>query len=145
MIWGKYISVALASMLKFVGGPLAGFALGLSWWQTALATLCGMMASVLIFVWVGPAIRIVVDKFRKQKPKKFSKTSRLAVKIWRRFGIHGIALLTPILFTPIGGTLLAVSFRVARATILWWMLVYGAMWAFVQAFLLYQIPRSWFL
>jgi len=40
----KYISVILASTIKFIGGPLAGLALQLSWYETASCTIIGMIA-----------------------------------------------------------------------------------------------------
>ena len=49
MPWAKYISVVLASMVKFVAGPITGMALGLQWYETALGTVVGMMLSVVIF------------------------------------------------------------------------------------------------
>ena len=56
---------------------------------------------------------------RLQK-KQFSKTVRFTIKIWKRFGILGVAILTPLILSPIGGALVAVSFRVeTKKTILY--------------------------
>jgi uncharacterized membrane protein len=137
--WTKYLSVALASTLKFVGGPITGFAFGLSWLETAAATLAGMMLSVTVAVFVGEALKNFISKFRKTKPKLFSRTNRLAVRTYKRFGIHGIALLTPILFTPIGGTLIAVSFKIPRIKTIFWMFIYGTFWAVLQSYVLYLL------
>ncbi len=125
MPWAKYISVILASMLKFVAGPLAGIALSLNWWETAICTVVGMMLSVVIFVFLGTAIQQLMSRYRKEKPKLFSKRTRLAVRVWKKSGMTGIAILTPLLFTPIGGTLIAVSFKVPRLTIIFQMLLWG--------------------
>ena len=141
MPWLKYISVALASTIKFFGGPLAGAALGLTWAETAICSLVGMMTSVLASVFLGQVFQQLMAKHRTKKPKLFSKRTRWAVKIWQRFGLHGIALLTPPLFTPIGGTLLAVSLKVPRAKILLFMLFYGVLWALVVTLAAYEIKR----
>jgi uncharacterized membrane protein len=125
MPWAKYISVVLASMLKFVAGPLAGIALSLSWWETAICTVVGMMLSVVIFVFLGTAIQQLMSRYRTKKSRLFSKRTRLAVKVWKKSGMTGIAILTPLLFTPIGGTLIAVSFKVPRLTIILQMLLWG--------------------
>ncbi|WP_428658101.1 hypothetical protein [Runella sp.] len=138
MPWGEYISVVLASMLKFVAGPLAGLALSLPWWETAICTVVGMMLSVVIFVFLGSAIQQLINRYRKKKPRLFSKRTRMAVRVWKRSGMTGIALLTPLLFTPIGGTLIAVSFKVPRTTIILQMLLWGVIWGVILTFALYQ-------
>ncbi len=138
MPWGKYISVILASMLKFFAGPLAGLALSLQWWEAAICTVLGMMLSVVIFVYLGSAIQQLIDRYRKKKPRLFSKRTRMAVRVWKRSGMTGIALLTPLLFTPIGGTLIAVSFKVPRTTIILQMLLWGVIWGVILTFALYQ-------
>lgn len=140
MEYAKYISVMLASMLKFVGGPLAGLALQLTWIETAICTLVGMMVSVLLVVFAHSALDRLRLRYRKAPPKLFSKRTRFAVKVWRRAGITGIALLTPLLLTPIGGTALAVSFRVAPVRIIIAMLLSGAFWGLVFTMLIYQLP-----
>lgn len=138
MPWAKYISVVLASMLKFVAGPLAGIALSLTWWETAICTVVGMMLSVVIFVFLGTAIQQLISRYRKKKPRLFSKRTRLAVKVWKKSGMTGIAILTPLLFTPIGGTLIAVSFKVPRLTIILQMLLWGVVLGVIITFAVYQ-------
>ena len=138
MPWAKYISVVLASMVKFVAGPLAGLALSLTWWETALCTVVGMMLSVTIFMFLGSAIQQLIGRYRKNKSRLFSKRTRMAVRVWKRSGMTGIAILTPLLFTPIGGTLIAVSFKVPRLTILAQMLLWGIIWGVIMSFGLYR-------
>lgn len=141
MLFARYISVILASMLKFVGGPLTGLALELTWLETAICTTIGMMLSVVAITYAGAVLQALLNRYRPQKPKRFTKRTRLAVRIWKRFGMAGIAFLTPLLLTPIGGTVLAVSFRVSRGQLLLYMLVSAALWAIVQTLALYQLPR----
>lgn len=143
MPWAKYISVALASMIKFVAGPVTGVALGLEWWETALFTVVGMMLSVVIFLFLGTAIQHLISRYRQQKPRLFSKRTRLAVKVWKKSGMTGIAILTPLLFTPIGGTLIAVSFKVPRFTIIAQMLLWGVILGVIITLVVYEF-RSFF-
>ena len=140
MSYGKYISVALASTLKFVGGPLAGLALNLNWYETAICSATGMMASVLLVLFAGTALAQVAQRYRKAKPKLFTRRTRLAVKIWQRSGLAGIALLTPILLTPIGGTVLAISFHVPVGRIVVAMLLSSLFWGVVLSWGLFQLP-----
>lgn len=136
----KYLPVYFSSMVKFFGGPIAGALLGLRWWETMGLSVAGMMTSVLLFTFLGPQIQKLVGSFRKTKPKLFSSSTRRAVRIWGRFGMGGIALLTPPIFMPIGGTLLAVSFKVPRGTLLLWMLGSAIIWGTILTLGLYQIP-----
>jgi hypothetical protein len=137
---GKLISIIIASTIKFIGGPLTGAALGVPWVQTALGTALGMMLSVFVVTFAGNAIQAVIDRYRSRKPRRFTTRSRRAVRIWKRFGMAGIAFLTPLILTPIGGTAIAVSFRVGRLRLLSHMLVSAVFWAVLQTLLLYQIP-----
>jgi uncharacterized membrane protein len=140
MVYARYLPVILASTLKFLGGPLTGLALGLHWLETAVCSALGMMISVLVVTYAGAAIRTAMVRFRPQKPKLFTKRTRLAVRIWKRFGMAGIAFLTPLILTPIGGTVLAVSFGVHRGRLLLYMLLSGIGWAVAQTLVLYQLP-----
>lgn len=138
-IFLKYISVALASTLKFFGGPITGVILNLTWIETAVCSIAGMMFSVLIVTFVGKGIQSLLKKHRKGTPKRFSKTNRMAVRIWKKFGIIGIAALTPPLFTPIFGTALAVAFRVPRTSIFLWMTLSAIGWGFFISYIAHKM------
>jgi len=140
MQFAKYISVIIASTVKFVAGPFSGAALGLTWFETAVCTALGMMISVIIISYAGAALQALLHRFRPRPTKRFTKRTRMAVRIWNRFGLAGIAFLTPLILTPIGGSVLAVSFGVNRGKILFYMLVSAVLWAIVQTLALYQIP-----
>ena len=61
----KYLSVALASTLKFFGGPIAGVVLKLTWIETAICSAIGMMFSVFVLTFVGGAIQDFIKKRRE--------------------------------------------------------------------------------
>lgn len=140
MPFAKYVSVVVASTIKFVGGPLSGAAMGLTWVETAVCTTLGMMLSVVVITYAGAALQALLHRYRPRQVKRFTKRTRLAVRIWHRFGLAGIAFLTPLILTPIGGTILAVSFGVKRGHLLLYMLISGVFWAVAQTLALYQIP-----
>jgi hypothetical protein len=144
-IW-KYFSVAVASAVKFVGGPVTGVALGLHWFETAVCTLAGMMFSVLVVTYLGTAIQLLLRRWRKGTARRFTRRTRRAIRIKQRFGMRGIAFLTPLLFTPIGGTAIAVAFRIPRPHIFFWMLVSGTFWGIVFSYLAYRLKflEGWF-
>jgi len=135
----KYLSVALASTLKFFGGPIAGVVLKLTWIETAICSAIGMMFSVFVLTYVGGAIQGFIKKRRKTPPKKFSRTNRIAVNIWKRFGIIGIAFLTPPLFTPLFGPILAVAFKVPRPSIFLWMSASAIVWGLAISYIAHKM------
>jgi len=140
MQFAKYLSVILASTIKFFGGPLTGVALGLTWIETALCTITGMMVTVMLVTYAGAAIQSAIQRYRSAPPKRFTRRTRMAVRIYKKTGLAGIAFLTPLILTPVIGTALAVSFRLERYQIILYMLISAVFWAVVQTGLLYQIP-----
>ncbi len=117
-------------MLKFIAGPLGGYAAGFSLITTILVTILGMMLSVVLFTFFGTFLRErIFSRFFKKKNKKFTKRNRKFVAIWKKYGVIGTAFLTPILLTPIGGTLLLTSFRTPKSLIMTYMLVSAVVWS----------------
>lgn len=142
MSFAKYSTVLFASMLKFLGGPLTGLALKLSWYETVICTILGMMLTVFLVIFLRVAVlrTLKMMGFGQDKPRKrFTKTSRLAIKIRRRFGLVGIAFLTPLLFSPAGGTILALAFRYSRNEILLNMFFSAVGWGVAQTLFFYYL------
>jgi len=131
MQWAKYTSVILASMLKFVAGPITGVGLGLHWVETFVLTVMGMMASVIIFTFLGQTLKRTLLKRFYQKRRLFTVRNRRLVRIWRQYGMTGVAFLTPLLLTPIGGTMVAASFGESKPKVFLYMLISAVFWSFV--------------
>jgi hypothetical protein len=136
--------VLLPSMLKFIFGPFAGKAAGLHFLTTAFATALGMMISVFAFTYFGEFIRtrILRKLVRKKKDVPPLKNKSFVA----RFGLAGIAFFTPILLTPIGGTLLAVSFTRQKEKIILFMSISALAWSFIikaAVYLGYNAIMKW--
>ncbi|MEB2774970.1 hypothetical protein SYJ56_06615 [Algoriphagus sp. D3-2-R+10] len=117
---------------KFLAGPILGSAAGYSVLQNVLVTIAGMMTSVIIFTLIGSKIKSLFTRKFPSKPKLvFSKKNRRLVQLWKKYGEIGIAFFTPLLFTPIGGTLIMVSFGVKKRHIYFHMLWSACLWAVV--------------
>ncbi|MFD1186062.1 hypothetical protein [Pontibacter rugosus] len=129
-------------MVKFFGGPVTGVSLGLTYTETALLTVAGMMTSVVIFSIVGRAASKWLSARRRAKQKPmFSKKSRRIVQIWCRFGITGVAFLTPILLTPIFGTIVASLFGAPRKHILIHMLWSSIFWSAILNLMVFEFGQ----
>lgn len=135
----KAIPVYFASMLKFILGPVGGYTAGLNLLTTILSTVFGMMTIVFVFTYSGNWFREkVLSRFVKKKNKgKFSGSSKRFVTIWKKYGLPGVALLTPLFLTPIGGTLLAISSGSPKDKIIFYMFLSAAFWAVIFSMAIY--------
>ena len=132
---GKYFSVYLISMVKFFGGPVVGISSGLSFMETMVLTIAGMMTSVVIFSLIGRAFSKWYSKRQQKKAGSvFNTKNRRIVKVWQKFGVTGIAFLTPILLTPIVGTVVAALFGASRKRIIVHMLWSAVFWGAALTF-----------
>lgn len=133
----KLATIYFSCMLKFIFGPLGGYAAGLPLITTILVTVAGMMTVVLLFTFFGNWIRVKVIPIFFKKRNRFSQSNRRFVTIWKRYGLIGVAALTPIFLTPIGGTLLAVSSGSPKEKIIIYMFISASIWSVIFTCALY--------
>ena len=125
----KSIPVFLSSTLKFILGPTLGYGAKLHPLTTIIVTIGGMMASVVAFTYFGEWLRTkVLHRFFRNR-KKFTPRNRKFVRLWKKYGLTGVAVLTPLILTPIGGTILAVSSGSPKEKIIFFMLISAVVWA----------------
>ncbi|WP_017732789.1 hypothetical protein [Nafulsella turpanensis] len=135
----KYLTVYLSSMLKFVAGPLTGIAAGLSYGETALFTMCGMMTVVLLFTFTGKPLRDFMKRTIWKNKRRFTRRNRQFVFIWRRWGLKGVCFLTPLILTPIGGAILANLFGGPKKQIITYMLISSTFWSCVISGVIFSV------
>ena len=131
----KYISIYLLSMVKFIAGPTMGPASGLSWVETVLITVAGMMTSVIIFT--SKRFKDNIPAIFKRKRKRFTKKNRRFVGIWKKYGLFGVSFLTPIIFTPIGGSILVSYLGGGRRKVIYYMLFSAVFWSLIFSTVFY--------
>lgn len=135
----KIIPIFFLTMLKVFFGPTLGYATGLHIITTILVTIGGMMASVTLFTFFGTWLREkILIRFQKKNQKKFTPSKRKLVSLWKKYGLVGVAVLTPLLLTPIGGTIVAVSFGSPKQKILLYMFVSATIFAIAMSFAIYE-------
>jgi hypothetical protein len=138
----KIVTVYLSSMLKFIFGPVGGYAAGFPLILTIVVTIAGMMTVVLLLTYFSNWFKTkVIARFFKKR-NKFSARNRKFVTIWKRYGLIGVAALTPIFLTPIGGTVLAVSSGSPKEKIILYMLISASFWAVVFSSGLYFFGKE---
>jgi hypothetical protein len=126
-----FVGIVFLTMFKFIAGPLLGHAAGYSIWGIILVTVTGMMCSAFVFTMIGSQFKKVLALRPKKKKKIFSKKNRSIVRYWSKYGEVGIAFLTPILLTPVGGTLVLVSFGTKKRKIYFHLFWSGLLWSTV--------------
>lgn len=140
----RFLSVGALSMFKFFFGPFLGAKEGLGFTSTYITCVIGMNLSVLIFSFFGEYIkRFFIATFYRNKKKVFTPGNRRLVTIWQKYGLWGVAILTPPLLTPPVGTLLASGFGEPRQRIVLFMLVSSLVWGLIVcyiAFVLKEVP-----
>ncbi|UZD20956.1 hypothetical protein PBT90_15370 [Algoriphagus halophytocola] len=131
---------------KFIAGPVLGSAAGYTVVESALVTIAGTMSSVMIFTLIGTQIRAFIQRnFRPKSKPIFTKKNRNIVHLWKKYGEMGIALFTPLFLTPIGGTLIMVSFGVKKRRIYTHMLWSSCLWAFILSSSIDQLMHISFI
>ena len=138
----KIISVYFSSMLKFILGPIGGYAAGLNLITTILTTIAGMMTMVFLFTYFGNWLQknVLAKLFRKRN--KFSVKNKKFVTIWKKYGLVGVAVLTPVILTPIGGTVLAVSSGSPKEKIMLYMFISAVAWSIILSSTIYFFGKQ---
>ena len=137
----RAIPVYFSSMLKFIFGPLGGYAARLNLVTTILTTVAGMKTVVFLFTFFGEWMREKVFRrkvFSRFKRKKvYLERAQKLERLWKRYGLLVVDLLTPIILTPIGGTVLAVSSGSPKDKIIFYMFVSASFWSVVFSMAIY--------
>jgi hypothetical protein len=83
-----------------------------------ISSVLGGITGILIFTYLGSHIRIwLIKTFPNQLNKRFSRSSRLLVKVRQHAGINGIAFLTPIFLSIPVGVMLALDLTTHKTKI----------------------------
>lgn len=138
----KAIPVVLASAIKFIFGPIQGYALKLHPFTTVISTVLGMMISVVVFTYFGEWLKKRFFKNYFNPPKNPSNFRRKFLIMLRKYGLGGIAFFTPLILTPIGGTLLALGLNKPKSKILLFMLISGIAWGVIFTAAIYAFGKA---
>jgi membrane protein YqaA with SNARE-associated domain len=120
----QILGLFLLSSTKFLFAPATIILSGYNFWQTILISTTGGWFGVYVFYFFGKLIMDYIFRkyFNKTEPKqvkkKFSKTNKMIVKTKTKYGIYGLAIITPVVISiPIGAIIAAKYYRKNKATI----------------------------
>jgi len=141
----KILSVFLTCSFAFkIGFPTTFFVLNHDFLSVMLVSCGGGIAGNIFFTNLSAAILKGIHNFRVKrglihKKKAFTKFNRRVITVKQKFGLAGIAFITPILLsTPVGAFLAERFFRdkkkiilyLSAATILWGFIMYSVLMFF---------------
>ena len=129
-----YLGIYLLACLKSIFPPLLGPAAGMSPLEIILITMAGLMTIVVLFSFLGEKIKKNILPIFIKKKGNFSPQSRRMVRIWTKYGIIGTCFLTPIVLSPIGGSLLVSTVGAPRKQVFFYMFVFGLFWSILWTF-----------
>ena len=113
----EYLLVMGLSSSKVLLGVASAVGFDMDFSEIFLTVAVGGVLGIALYATLGKEVRDWVLRRRRAKGVAIKqltasriKRLRLLIKIWRRFGIVGIAFLTPPLLTPPVGTAIALAF-----------------------------------
>ncbi len=131
----KIFSVIGLSSVRhtFFGVPLAA-SYGYSLLEVVLYSATGGIAGMVIFMLLAHSLKSWYKQlFPKKAKRKFTKMNRFIVRVRQRFGLIGIALITPpILSIPVG-TVIATSIYKNKPKVFFTLLVSIIFWSLLSA------------
>lgn len=137
----EILGIFLLSSIKFgiAGVPAAVFA-KFSLFKTLTVTISGGVAGTIFFTYLSEWVILGIAKLRARlfgppKPKrKFTRMNRLIVTVKRKFGLIGLAIITPSLLSIPLGVFLAVRYYPNKQKIILYMCISIVCWAVVLYF-----------
>lgn len=153
-IW-KFISAALACTISLskIGIPAVIAIYKYNFIMALLSSCTGAIFGTVVFTYLFAGILKWWDKlkdrwFASKHPKKiFTKSNRRIIRIKHRFGLTGIAILTPIFLSIPIGAFLAERFYKDKKKVIIYLSISAIFWCIALYFIFlffYDTFKSWF-
>ena len=119
----KLLSTAAAGALDVWVGIITGVALGLSPFLSGVVSIASAVVGVTLVVAAGERLQ-----GRIYRSRKLAKRRERIERVWKRYGIPGVALQAPLLTGPLLATVLALGLGAPPRPLLGWMLASIVLW-----------------
>lgn len=119
----KLLSTAAAGALDVWVGIVTGVALGLSPALSGAVSIASAVVGVTLVVVAGERLR-----GRIYRSRRLAKRRERIERVWKRYGIPGVALQAPLLTGPLLATVLALGLGAPPRPLLLWMLASVVFW-----------------
>ncbi|MEM9325629.1 MAG: hypothetical protein AAGA85_08235 [Bacteroidota bacterium] len=126
----QYLTIYALSTLKFIFGPALGLTYGLSIPETIFFNTLGMVTPAYLLRIFGDRMRQLYRRWFIRKDQRiFTKRNRTFVRVWRRWGLPGVAFLVPLILMPIPGAIIANTFSTDTRPYIRWLWLFGALYS----------------
>ena len=119
----KLLSTAALGALDVWVGIFAGVALGLSPILSGVVSIASALVGVTLVVVAGERLQHLIYRSRR-----LAKRRERVERVWKRYGIPGLALQAPLLTGPLLATVLALGLGAPPRPLLGWMLASIVLW-----------------
>lgn len=100
--------------------------------EGSLANIMGGIVGIVLFTHLGAYIqKFFVKKYPQYFNRKFTRTNRMLITIKHKFGLGGVAVLTPIFLSIPVGVLFALTFTHDKRKVVITMIISLLFWAAV--------------
>lgn len=125
----KFATVVGLGIIELWAAIPAGLALGLNPLLTGLASALGSILALIFVVLLGDRIRNWIISRRKQKKVKEENSS--IERIWDKYGVIGLGLLSPLITGAPLGAAIGVSLGAPPSRLILWMVIGIVVWAII--------------
>jgi membrane protein YqaA with SNARE-associated domain len=121
--WLQLVGLVLLSSTKFLFAPSTVAASGYTYLETLIITTLGGWFGVLVFYYFGRVLvdlilRKYINKDSKKVKAKFTFSNKLIVKTKSKYGIIGLAFISPVTISiPVGSILAARYYSREKMTV----------------------------
>jgi hypothetical protein len=159
--WLKIAEVALISSVKFLFAPFEAERQGMAFGEAFLITTAGGVIGILVFYFAGALIaawwghivarvksfftRRPISDFEGENKRIFTRGNKRIIKIKKKFGLAGIAFVTPCLISIPIGTLVAVTFYRKRKPVLLYLMISLVLWSLLLNYIAQLIALSQYM
>ena len=119
----KIISTAAAGALDVWVGIFTGVALGLHPVLSGVVSIVSALVGVTLVVLAGERLQ-----GRIYRSRRLARRRKRIERVWKRYGIPGVALQAPLLTGPILATILALGLGAPPRPLLGWMIASIVLW-----------------
>ncbi len=156
--WLKILEVTLIASVKFLLAPFEAERYNMSYWQSFMYTTGGGTLGIFVFYYAGHFIsqwwiknvakiksfltRRPITDFTGENKRVMTRKNKLIVRVKNKFGLAGIAFVTPCLISIPIGTLVAVAIYRKRKPVILYLMISLVLWSFFLNWLAQYLALS---
>jgi hypothetical protein len=148
----KILTVFLTCMFAFgkLGIPTAIAVFKFNFVKVMLVSWAGGIAGIILFTYLSEAIIKAIHNYRARRnlihrKRIFTKFNRRVIRVKQRFGLTGIAFITPVIGTPVGAFIAERFYRNKRKVIIYLSLsvIFWSLLLYFIILLFYDSLKNW--